>query len=152
MTDPDRLAEIKMRRTDITEAPWKVGPRSTHVQGVAHVEQEAEPEHDWQPTTIAYCHMTRGHVQSEWRNAKFIASAPADVDWLVGEVDRLRDLLGRLEWAGEGDFGAHCPVCEAFKDEVDGVGGSGHAPGCWLAAELTPERKSAPPSEDRGAS
>jgi len=55
------------------------------------------------------------------------------------KTDRLRDLLGRLEWARDaypGADGGSCPVCR---------GGNGHAPDCWLAAELHPERKEAPP-------
>jgi hypothetical protein len=46
------------------------------------------------------------------------------------DVGRLRGLLARLEWAG--DTGrAMCPVCLN-----EPVGGRGHDPGCWLAAEL----------------
>jgi hypothetical protein len=58
---------------------------------------------------------------------------PEDIDWLVGEVERLRELLGRLEWAGSTQAyqQAFCPVCQRSK-----LGGHGRA--CWLAAELRP--------------
>ena len=79
-----------------------------------------------------------------------------DIDWLVGEVerlceqealaielgdllpkaflerDRLRGLLARLEWASDADGCKWCPACQrryCFGDPE-------HAPGCWLAAEL----------------
>jgi hypothetical protein len=49
----------------------------------------------------------------------------ADVDWLVGKVERLRELLGRLEHACDVDA---CPVCIGLKPD--------HEPDCWLAKEL----------------
>ena len=49
------------------------------------------------------------------------------------EVDRLRALLGHLEWEGtDYESGAMaCPACAWHKKD-------GHAPDCWLAAELRP--------------
>ncbi len=56
--------------------------------------------------------------------------------WLgMDEVDRLRDLLRKLEWAApltwmEGDEKSGvCPACWRYR-------GDGHAPDCWLAEEL----------------
>jgi hypothetical protein len=70
-----------------------------------------------------------------------------DINWLVGEVERLRrhldevreerrhfyqqathrrGLLARLEWVQD-----ECPVCYAAE-------GTHHDPGCWLAKELRP--------------
>jgi hypothetical protein len=51
------------------------------------------------------------------------------------EVERLRELLGRLEWAGciediTGSSSA-CPACEVEEGDPHG-----HEPGCWLAKEL----------------
>jgi hypothetical protein len=68
----------------------------------------------------------------------------ADVDWLVGEVARLRELLGRLEWAGQPvpEEGSGrwpmCPVCEALNPPYGSVYDftPHHEPGCWLAKEL----------------
>jgi hypothetical protein len=42
------------------------------------------------------------------------------------EVERLRGLLGRLEWGYDG-----CPACGAVRV-------NGHSRSCWLAAELNP--------------
>jgi hypothetical protein len=67
--------------------------------------------------------------------------ASRDVPRLIGEVERVRELLGRLEWAdhktrGEVGVGSTltiwpcCPVCKAGDNE------GGHRPGCELAAEL----------------
>ncbi len=33
-------------------------------------------------------------------NMRFIANAPADIRWLVGEVERLRATLAKVEWVG----------------------------------------------------
>src|SRR6266545_987938 len=66
----------------------------------------------------------------------------------VNEVERLRDLLGRLEWAGthcERDREmAACPVCDVLADSPV-VGQQPHAPDCWLVAELHPGTPNAPP-------
>jgi hypothetical protein len=45
------------------------------------------------------------------------------------EIDRLRGLLARLEWAADYE----CPACRGR--EIHG----GHEPDCWLAAELPAE-------------
>jgi hypothetical protein len=70
---------------------------------------------------------------------------PADFDAVVamleetrGEVERLRELLSRLEWADKdltrpSFLGApSCPACSERQHD-------GHKPGCWLAAELHPK-------------
>jgi hypothetical protein len=56
-------------------------------------------------------------------------------EWLVVENERLRGLLAALEWIiGEtivvGDVAKFCPACKNAQAD-------GHAPDCWLAAELT---------------
>jgi hypothetical protein len=66
-----------------------------------------------------------------------LAAGGTDHAWLIGEVERLRELLGRLEWAGTivfdewYDKGKCCPVCRGEQDD-------GHAPGCELAAAIRP--------------
>jgi hypothetical protein len=78
-----------------------------------------------------------------------------DVDWLIGaldlardsnyefdavyshrEVERLRGLLARLEWAGtEGicdEDWAACPACGAAESQ------GRHGPICWLADAIRP--------------
>jgi hypothetical protein len=65
------------------------------------------------------------------------AQTAHEVDWLIGEVERLRDLLRSIEWYGtrchQDITGCEdedvCPVCDASQLE-------GHQPGCRLAAEL----------------
>jgi hypothetical protein len=93
----------------------------------------------------------------------FRERAPADVVWLVGEVERLRQaqeaiyrrsnvvfdskdaeierlrgLLGRLEWAYCACYqDGSCPACDAPRvvSVGDGTVRRGdHAPDCWLAA------------------
>lgn len=57
---------------------------------------------------------------------------------LIAEVDRLRDLLARLEWAGYDGYGNLCGICEMPQDR-------GHRPGCDLAAALGKHEAAAPP-------
>jgi hypothetical protein len=76
-----------------------------------------------------------------WRALPVIANRPAGdqtieyVDWLVAEVERLRGLLARAEWAAtevdwdEPDAWSVCPDCHHPQT-------TGHGPGCELAAEL----------------
>jgi hypothetical protein len=94
------------------------------------------------------------------RERKRVGWYPEDVDWLVGEVERLREqaelarelgdllprkeltitrlrgLLARLEWAGRvpldaaARVGDCCPACDALEISGD------HGSNCWLAAEL----------------
>jgi hypothetical protein len=82
-----------------------------------------------------------GEVE-EWRQA---AAAEADLANERGRtIERLRGLLGRLEWAGRSDFSeqAACPVCELLRDPE-----GRHEPGCWLAAELAPNANDPPGGE-----
>jgi hypothetical protein len=88
--------------------------------------------------------------------------SPEDIDWLVGETERLRelfgpgdyqrvwdeviaererlrDLLAHLEWSGEYEGEPACPTCRHHQDE-----GHDSAAGCWLADEL--QRRDAPDS------
>lgn len=65
----------------------------------------------------------------------------SDLDWLVGEVDRLRGLLRDLQWAGTfacerypGCGAPACPVCGVLADDP-ALGQQPHKD-CWLAAEL----------------
>jgi hypothetical protein len=83
------------------------------------------------------------------------------LDWLVGEVERLREeraelvataaygakemtrlrgLLRRLEWAGRkrSSPDRNCPACFGWP-------ANGHDPGCELAAELNPPTSPGPP-------
>jgi hypothetical protein len=66
-----------------------------------------------------------------------------DVLWLVGEAERLRDLLADLEWAGpeERGEGERCPICGSPGFIYPQV----HEPGCRLAAELNPPTSPVPP-------
>ena len=47
------------------------------------------------------------------------------------EIDRLRGLLARLEWAG-GEYADTCPACGAMRNDPS----LPHVSDCWLAAEL----------------
>jgi hypothetical protein len=142
MSSENRLAEIKARRA-VADLPWEVktdtpdGPVIHDAYNevarieVPHAVWECDDELDGCPDAR----------RESIRRAKFIANAPADIDWLVGdwkdalaEVRRLRDLLGRLEWVSPDMGSDFCPACGTH-----GHPGLRHAPGCWLAAELEPE-------------
>jgi hypothetical protein len=113
VSDPDRLAEIKAREFGPTraDADWLVG----------EVERLRERLIECQGSEFHGMHteMVGLHRGLEVQGA---------------EVDRLRGLLARLEWAGQptpGErIGTHprCPVCRETKPP--------HDRGCWLAAEL----------------
>jgi hypothetical protein len=120
MTDP--LPEIKARRAAISPTPWSWDLLADgrvldeDGAGVASIAAVAGDEPD----------------------GEFIAHAPTDIDTLIGEVDRLVGLLGRLEqeWADEV---ASCPVCAHD--------GTGHDPDCWLVAELARNANDPPEGE-----
>jgi hypothetical protein len=71
------------------------------------------------------------------------------LDWLVGEVERLRGLLIRLEWAGTYVPPANsgrlmdqaCPACGASRTYDQ----ERHGPNCWMPAELRRNDEDAPP-------
>jgi len=74
---PDRLAEIRARLDAATPGPW--------------TPEETQRGHDiwWQPGEG----MRDGRVANVYveRDAHFIAHAPADIAWLLDEVERLRE-------------------------------------------------------------
>jgi hypothetical protein len=57
------------------------------------------------------------------------------IQQLTAEVERLRGLLGRLEWAA-----GICPACHVLPSpDRKFTGRSLHDRGCWLAEELAPD-------------
>jgi hypothetical protein len=81
--------------------------------------------------------------------------ASRDVPWLVGQVERVRDLLGRLEWVPDDGIPV-CPICGEQQTGTlywDGpptaaggggmVASAGHADGCELARALGRDRSEA---------
>jgi hypothetical protein len=67
----DQLPEIKTRRAAVTKLPW-------------------EPDNDWGTNSLY-------DADGDWigevfpdGNRDFVLHAPADIDWLVGEVEALR--------------------------------------------------------------
>lgn len=81
MFDSDRLSEIRKRREAATPGPWRMttqgGVESVHYRG---------PGEDF--TSVA---ATR--TPGDW---EFIAHAPADIDWLLAEVERLHSWDGLM--------------------------------------------------------
>jgi hypothetical protein len=110
MDDQKRLAEIKARRSAVIDVPWE-SDRGMTISIYA-------PDGGFV-----------GEVLNDG-NCEFVIHAPADVDWLVSKVERLRDLLGRLEWGGWVEYrGPQCLACDGLRTD-------GHEPDCWLAKEL----------------
>jgi hypothetical protein len=66
------------------------------------------------------------------------------------EVERLRGLLGRLEWEGGEAGWPQCPACFGDKPTLhpQHPHAAGHDPDCWLAAELANRPTSPDPPED----
>lgn len=71
----NRLDEIKARRNATTEGNW-ITPGRTGVLGAGIVSAPAGLVIAMAVTTDA--------------DADFIANAPADIDWLLAEIERLR--------------------------------------------------------------
>jgi hypothetical protein len=144
MTDPDHLPEIKARR--VAREDWFVS---------------REPRRWYDDGSCQYCGRDQAGADQETGDLHEddcpAASEPGpDIDWLVGEVERLthlhqldhsladqrqakverlRELLARLEWAGvflDPMDNLDQPACPACKESRQG----GHGPGCWLAEAL----------------
>jgi hypothetical protein len=113
------------------------------------VEAFAEPTTGEQREAwMRWLHRTREVMPWLIGEVERLRAKELDTDMLVGamqrsrveleqarrKVERLRGLQGRLEWIRRQDdyYDGCCPVCD--KHELDG-----HAPGCWLAAELAPD-------------
>jgi hypothetical protein len=158
MTDP--LPEVKARRVAVPDPPYEIEDTVTEEEFYMRwrlIHYGPPDEDGWRDWWAALPAARADH-------AEFIAHAPADIDTLIGEVERLRaevaewkqaasaeadladersrtiarlrGLLGRLEWAGGlVTFPDGCePCCPAC--EVEEADSHDHEPGCWLAAEL----------------
>jgi hypothetical protein len=147
----DREVAIRQRRAVITPPPWRWGDWSVTFgkpeQQRWHLERS--PDHGAFPAPARRRDVDADEILPGLEdpieyypeleaNAEFIAHAPDDIDWLLdrheqdrAEVERLRGLLRRLEWAGDVNAEASaCPVCGSEKGLQD------HRPGCRLAAEI----------------
>jgi|GEM_PF-5787825 len=154
VTDPDRLAKLKTQLAKVERSgspqrflgPWSLADVTWLIGQADQVERLREVETDW------------NRVREELTNAKrAIANITQRLDLKLNElseqdaeikrlrkeeillkrvVEHLRDLLKQLEWACRmsGDV-RWCPAC-GESEPVKGLS-FGHAPDCWLAAELT---------------
>lgn len=86
----DRLAEIRARLDAATPGPWRV---------IEPLQQTARPpcrmivadlEAPQQSSEI-------GDVQMSWVDTRFITHAPADIAWLLDEVERLEKRVRMYE-------------------------------------------------------
>lgn len=90
MSDPDRLAAIRMRRAAVPDPPYEIRDTVTEEEFYMRwrlIEYGPPDEHgrrDW------WAGIPEGGGADL---ASFVANAPADIDWLVAELDRLRALL-----------------------------------------------------------
>ena len=76
----DRIAEIRARLDAVTPGPWEL---SDHIDCCweAYVFSTADDE----AVPVCYVHNKDGRP-----NARFLVKAPADIAWLLDEVERLR--------------------------------------------------------------
>jgi hypothetical protein len=162
-TTGDRLAEVKARRGAATPGPWwdspvKAAPGHHTIRGGpgewrgfdGSLGGDTHPIARIAPALAEDGTPTTNHDA----DAAFIAHAPEDIDWLVTEVDRLREdrtklsvyagnveaklaelrtHLASIEWAAADAAGtpaqAICPACEVLAPGP-------HAPDCWLAEAI----------------
>jgi hypothetical protein len=127
--EQDRLDQIRARRAAVTPPPWEwdIGE---HPGDPFRLEQQLEDS--LQGETILKAAESWASTAPSDEDAEFIAHAPTDITYLLGEVARLRGLLGRLERLGSPDGDKACPVCYADANGPD----LRHDPACWLAAAL----------------
>ena len=88
------LDEIKARRGSITQGVWEHQKNSMHsLPGAVNIGTK-------HIALCNYCEFpddtVRVPLEETHANADFIANAPSDIDWLVGEVERLREEKKRL--------------------------------------------------------
>jgi hypothetical protein len=132
MTDPDRLAEIKAQLHAYKQA---------HVGFSELGSFASSADIDWLVGEVERLR-EENRLLAEGGPAKFAARNAE----LRDEVERLRGLLARLEWAG-GTYcdESCCPECGAiWHDPKEGP--IPHDPGCWLADEL--QRRDPPDSPE----
>jgi hypothetical protein len=84
----DRLSEIRARLDKATPGPWEVVGYGTSGVTIAHPNEGyhdlnvLKTTDDWPPNAA---------------DAELIAHAPEDIQWLAGEVERLRVLLSERD-------------------------------------------------------
>lgn len=94
MTAPeqDRLAEIKQRAENTTPGPWVLQPVAADDDGLGeqwiHNSEQGAKEY-----AVAVTFFANPRLQED---AEFIAHSRADVEWLIGEVERLRSECSKL--------------------------------------------------------
>lgn len=91
-----RLAEIRARLAGVTPGPWTVDDRGSSIEIVSQVELIAAID------TSYDVDFDRGACEE---NAALVAHAPADIEWLCDEVERLREALETIShprWSAPG--------------------------------------------------
>lgn len=98
MTAPDpRLDEIQARLSAATPGPWKAqNLEQEHGHGGIFWVSVDRPD---EIKTVAEVDANDDGVEAIWRfaDAEFIANAPADIAFLLAELRKAREALGRVE-------------------------------------------------------
>lgn len=89
MTDqsqPDRLAEIRARSAKRTQSQWLLDVSKAFASSIRVVDSRSGI------TSRVLCHFHRRwpNDRQDQFDATFVAYAPADIGWLIAEVERLR--------------------------------------------------------------
>lgn len=101
----DRQREIRDRLAAVTPGPWVVGEEVDGVYAGRRTVVRYMPP-DRYSTRIVSIGQTRGHdSQHAEANIEFIANAPADISWLLAEIERLSATCGALLWPGRDNEG-----------------------------------------------
>ena len=79
----DRLQEIRARLDAATPGPWRV---------IEPLQQTARPVRRMIVADLEAAQQSSeiGNVQMSWFDTRFTTHAPADIAWLLDEVERLR--------------------------------------------------------------
>ena len=88
------LARVRELDASATKGPWE--------RSVGHVQETVMPEGDF-PRRIANCYLTRGHAQTEWKNADFIAESRTLLPLLADRLQEAHRMLERAKYWAAGE-------------------------------------------------
>jgi DNA repair exonuclease SbcCD ATPase subunit len=128
MDERERLAEIKARSVYLagSDLDWLV----SEVENTDNRIENYLAKLDNQRAENARLNQQVENLKAEVRRRQ--GWAPSK------EAERLRELLGRLEWAGRDRWADGADDAVREREVCPACGGerSSHAPGCWLVKEL----------------
>jgi hypothetical protein len=114
----DRLKEIKARLKDITPSPWTVNAQGNYIDVQTERDKRLEQRRGWRHYLLEI-QLHFDFRPKEYRQAKqdaeFVAHAPEDVEWLINQVEYLRQQVKNVIEETR-TVQVTCPKCTAMFD------------------------------------